>query len=172
MLREDRGAAFLTEGAWLWRRHHFAVGSRLAPPVSSRRLGELERTQAQRPVCLMEEEGRRWWWFRDRFFSEADDLTPEDVTALVLDRERRRRRKLERARAALAAEEGGPRRAPIPREVRRAVWARDAGRCVHCGAGFDLQYDHMIPHSMGGASTEGNLQLLCGDCNREKGGDL
>jgi len=172
MLREDRRAAFLTDGAWLWRRHHFVVGRRMAPPVTSRRLREMERRQADRPVCVMEAEGRRWWWFCHRFFSEADDLAPEDVVALVLDRERRRRRKLERARAAQVAEEAGPRRDPVSREVRRAVWERDGGRCAHCGHDFDLQYDHVIPHSLGGASTEANLQLLCGDCNREKGAGL
>jgi len=93
------------------------------------------------------------------------------VTALVADRDRRRARKLERAHAELEAE-AAPRRAPIPREVRRVVWARDGGRCVDCGAGFDLQYDHVIPHAMGGADTEANLQLLCGDCNRAKGNGL
>jgi 5-methylcytosine-specific restriction endonuclease McrA len=172
MLREDRNAGFVCEGIWLWRRHRFSVGRRLAPPLGSRRLSHLKRRQSEQPVCLMEDEGRRWWWYRDRFFSEADDLAPEDVTALVLDRERRRRRTLERAHAALAAESAERRREPIPREVRRAVWERDGGRCVQCNADFELQYDHVIPHSMGGASTEANLQLLCGDCNREKGAGL
>lgn len=52
------------------------------------------------------------------------------------------------------------------------MWERDVGRCAQRSAAFDLQYDHVIPHSMGGACTEGNLQLLCGDCNRAKGSDL
>jgi anti-anti-sigma factor len=37
---------------------------------------------------------------------------------------------------------------------------------------FDLQYDHVIPVALGGATTTGNLQLLCADCNRKKGADL
>jgi 5-methylcytosine-specific restriction endonuclease McrA len=172
MLREDRNAGFVTEGAWLWRRHSFSVGQRVAPPLTSRRLDELVRRQSEEPVCLLEDQGRRWWWFRDRFFSEADALAPEDVAALVLDRERRRRRTLERARAAMTAEQAERRREPIPREVRRVVWERDGGRCVTCGADFDLQYDHVIPHALGGAGTEANLQLLCGDCNRAKGAGL
>jgi 5-methylcytosine-specific restriction endonuclease McrA len=172
MLREDRGAAFLTEGILLWRRHSFSSGRRVAPPVGNRRLAQIERLQAEQPVRVMEDEGRSWWWFRDRFFSEAEDLSAPDVAALVADRDRRRRRTLERAHAAMQAEHVDRRREPIPREVRRVVWERDGGRCVQCGAGFDLQYDHMIPHAMGGAATEANLQLLCGDCNRAKGDGL
>ncbi len=172
MLREDRHAAFVTEGLWLWRRHSFCVGRRLAPPLSPRRLARIREQQEREPVCVLEDEGRRWWWFAGRFFSEADDLSPADVAALVADRDRRRLRKLERAHAALDAQPPASRRLPIPREVRRAVWQRDCGRCVECGTGFDLQYDHVIPHSLGGADTEANLQLLCADCNRAKGDGL
>ena len=171
MLREDKGAEFVSDGIWLWRRHTFCAGRPVAPPLTPRRLARLHTVQEYEPVCVLENEGRRWWWYSDRFFSEADELSPADVTALVADRDRRRARKLQRAHAEMEAE-AAPRRAPVPREVRRAVWARDGGRCVECGAGFDLQYDHVIPHSMGGADTEANLQLLCGDCNRAKGGQL
>jgi 5-methylcytosine-specific restriction endonuclease McrA len=144
----------------------------MGAPVGARRLAQIERLQTEQPVRVLEYEGRAWWWFRDRFFSEAEDLSAHDVAALVADRDRRRRRTLERAHAAMHAERPERRREPIPREVRRAVWERDAGRCVQCGAGFDLQYDHVIPHAMGGAATEANLQLLCGDCNRAKGDGL
>ncbi len=64
------------------------------------------------------------------------------------------------------------RREPISRGTRLAVWKRDGGRCVECGSDFDLQYDHVIPLSMGGASTAEKLQLLCADCNRDKGASL
>ena len=63
-------------------------------------------------------------------------------------------------------------RQSIPREVRVAVWQRDKGACVQCGSNANLEYDHIIPLSMGGANTERNLQLLCGDCNREKGASI
>ncbi len=164
---------FVSEGIWLWRRHSFRTGRRVAPALSPRRLARLHAAQQREPVCVLEDEGRRWWWYAGRFFSEADDLAPADVAALVADRDRRRARKLGRAHAALEAEAAvARRRAPIPREVRRAVWVRDGGRCAECGGGFDLQYDHVIPHALGGAATAANLQLLCGDCNRAKGDDL
>jgi 5-methylcytosine-specific restriction endonuclease McrA len=68
--------------------------------------------------------------------------------------------------------DGTPRRERVPREVKLAVWQRDGGRCVDCGSDFDLQYDHIIPFSLGGATSAKNLQLLCGDCNRAKGAAL
>ena len=60
-------------------------------------------------------------------------------------------------------------REPIPEQVRYAVWRRDEGRCVQCGSQENLEFDHMIPVSRGGANSERNLQLLCQNCNRAKG---
>ena len=37
---------------------------------------------------------------------------------------------------------------------------------------FDLQYDHVLPVALGGATTIENLQLLCADCNRRKSDSL
>lgn len=59
-------------------------------------------------------------------------------------------------------------RAAIPERVRHAVWRRDRGRCVECDTKEDLEFDHIIPLSRGGSSTERNLQLLCAKCNRQK----
>lgn len=59
-------------------------------------------------------------------------------------------------------------REPIPEEVRFEVWRRDEGKCVQCGSKENLEFDHIIPFSKGGANTARNLQLLCQNCNRKK----
>jgi 5-methylcytosine-specific restriction endonuclease McrA len=64
------------------------------------------------------------------------------------------------------------RREPVSREVRLAVFERDGGKCVQCGSNVDIQYDHIIPFSMGGATTVENLQILCATCNQQKGDTL
>lgn len=57
----------------------------------------------------------------------------------------------------------------IPRDVMTEVWNRDGGKCVKCGSQQSLEFDHIIPVSLGGASTAHNVQLLCQPCNRSKG---
>ena len=74
------------------------------------------------------------------------------------------------ARAARAAEIGA--RPPIPKDVQMFVWQRDGGHCVQCGSNENLEFDHIIPVSMGGSSTARNIQLLCESCNRSKGADI
>jgi Holliday junction DNA helicase RuvB len=65
-----------------------------------------------------------------------------------------------------------PGRDSIPSEVRREVWRRDGGKCARCGSRENLEYDHIIPVSMGGSSTARNIELLCETCNRSKGGSI
>jgi hypothetical protein len=39
---------------------------------------------------------------------------------------------------------------------------------VWCNKDENIEYDHIVPVSKGGESTESNLQLLCRSCNRKK----
>lgn len=61
-----------------------------------------------------------------------------------------------------------PQRPLIPREVVDAIYSRDGGKCVYCGAIENLQLDHIIPFSKGGATSLENLQILCQKCNLDK----
>jgi len=63
-------------------------------------------------------------------------------------------------------------REAIPDDVKALVWQRDGGRCVKCESNENLEFDHIIAVSMGGANSARNLQLLCQTCNRQKGGNL
>ena len=56
----------------------------------------------------------------------------------------------------------------ISQSVKDKVWNRDEGKCVQCGSNEDLEFDHIIPFSKGGANTYRNIQLLCEPCNRSK----
>jgi len=59
-------------------------------------------------------------------------------------------------------------RRPISDSIRAAVLVRDGGRCRVCGGARNLEVDHIVPVSKGGASEEINLQTLCRRCNRRK----
>ena len=56
----------------------------------------------------------------------------------------------------------------IPQDVKNAVWQRDGGKCTQCSSTSYLEYDHIIPHTKGGANTLENVQLLCRSCNLKK----
>lgn len=85
-------------------------------------------------------------------------------------REAEAARKKEAARAAKIALRGGQvNRAPIPTEVRSAVFDRDGHACVICHATDDLALDHIYPWSLGGPDTPDNLRVLCRPCNSRKG---
>lgn len=57
----------------------------------------------------------------------------------------------------------------IPTAVKLAVWKRDGGKCVRCGSGDNLHFDHVVPYSKGGSSlVVENVQLLCARHNLAK----
>ena len=59
-----------------------------------------------------------------------------------------------------------PYRATVPL-TRKAVFARDGGRCVYCDAPA-TSLDHVIPKSRGGPHTWDNVVSACGRCNHVK----
>jgi 5-methylcytosine-specific restriction endonuclease McrA len=54
----------------------------------------------------------------------------------------------------------------IPRSIKYHVWRRDHGKCTNCQSKRNLNYDHVTPVALGGASTLENLRLLCFQCNQ------
>ena len=59
-----------------------------------------------------------------------------------------------------------PYRATVPL-TRKAVFARDGGRCVYCGAPA-TSLDHVVPKSRGGEHAWENVVSACGRCNHVK----
>lgn len=175
MLREDLNAhIFFDRKGFLFKKRYWFVGTGCLPtPIPSGSFQGLQEGQVSSPMQIAANGERTWWWFADRFYWENQGYSAKDVMALVRNRERRQERQLQRAHDMLTLDaDPTPRRAPIPQEVRRAVYLRDGGRCVNCGSTFDLQYDHILPVALGGATTAENLQLLCSACNREKSDSL
>ena len=58
------------------------------------------------------------------------------------------------------------------RQNKHVLYGQQEGRCGGCRTPFEFRHfevDHVVPQSRGGTDHLGNLQLLCGHCNRVKG---
>lgn len=63
----------------------------------------------------------------------------------------------------------------IPMSTKLKVVRRDRYLCAMCKKTIsdeEINYDHIIPWSKGGATTESNLRVLCADCNRKRGNEF
>lgn len=59
----------------------------------------------------------------------------------------------------------------FPERIKREVYTRQDGICVHCKEEFsynEMEADHITPWSQGGKTTHDNCQILCRTCNRQK----
>jgi len=88
------------------------------------------------------------------------------LDALIGQLEKRKCAATARPRRAAARASAHPRY--VPAHVKRAVWARDGGRCTFVGAGGRrcaarkfLEYDHVEPVACGGRATVENVRLRC-----------
>lgn len=53
----------------------------------------------------------------------------------------------------------------IPQAVKTAVWERDKGRCILCGA-YGEPVAHFISRAQGGLGIEQNIVTLCHICHQ------
>lgn len=175
MLKEDKNATFFKDNSgFLWRKRYWFVGTGCPPTqFTLEEISELYRQAQDDPVHIVSLPPRDWWLYQENIYWENGDYSARDVKALLLQRMRQERRQLERAHALMAMEhEAVVRREGISKEVKQAVFERDQGRCAQCGSRGPLEFDHIIPVAFGGATSVKNIQLLCLDCNREKGASL
>ena len=75
---------------------------------------------------MAEDERRTWWMYRGRFFWEDDGLAPDEVMALVHERDRRLRRRIDRAKDLMLAEAADARARGASRSP-RTCGARSSG---------------------------------------------
>lgn len=135
---------------------------------------EMKARSKSDPVNYGTFRGLNYWRYEDRWYSDNEGLTSSEVKALVKSRELRSRKRVDEAKASAVAGRvpDGSLRESIASSVRQEVWDRDGGKCQKCGAKTNLQFDHVIPVSLGGANSAANLQILCESCNRLKGASL
>lgn len=115
--------------------------------------------QGDLPVFVARANRRQWWWWRNAFYWETGDYGPADLRALLVMFEREDEQGFEWELGVRMAE-------PIPEDVKYLVFERDGGRCLACGSDELIQYDHVVPSSMGGDNEAENIRLLCAGCNR------
>jgi 5-methylcytosine-specific restriction endonuclease McrA len=103
--------------------------------------------------------GRHYALHQGSLWSSGRGFTVEQWLGLISQAINREEARL----ATLTAlnEKPGDRRSAIPASVRIEVWRRDQGRCARCGSQERLEFDHIIPVSLGGSNSARNIELLC-----------
>ena len=112
-----------------------------------------------------------------KLLGDIFNYSPSEAQELLETAEKEARRaKLQKAKKAISRKAfelyGGipsdDKRAPIPDEIKQYVWQRDRGQCAKCQSQENIEFDHIIPISVGGGNTARNIQILCENCNRSK----
>lgn len=122
---------------------------------------------------------QRFWWFQKKLFwvtrscnsSEDYEFITCKVEQYALESNNEYIEFLDKLKRLRLIGTGTKRagRPPIQDDIAALVLARDGEKCVHCGATDNLEFDHILPFSRGGSSSEDNLQILCRRCNAKRG---
>jgi HNH endonuclease len=133
---------------------------------SVRRFARLSASQLKAPVLLLRKDGRRWWWYLDRFWWDDERLSATEIARTVLQSDVRMKQRSEADANARKILLGGAHvsQEHVSESVRLAVWRRDSARCVDCGSGKSVVFDHIVPTTQGGSSTAANIELRCEAC--------
>lgn len=126
------------------------------------------------PTLFVTSDERAYWKYQGKWWVDNEGLTADDVYALISSKQKRGEQTLRRAHS-LASMSSKPIQSPrghISAELKQFIWAKYGGACSSCGSNVELQFDHIIPVALGGATSEENLQILCGPCNRSKGASI
>lgn len=127
------------------------------------------------PVSFVGDGFKTLWRFDWNWYWADEELDADEVHAILVARRVRAKKSIDRAKSIAGMAVDPPKnnlRGHIAADLRQVIWMRDGGACTICGSKVELQFDHIIPVSMGGATTEENLQILCGPCNRTKGSSV
>ena len=148
------------------------------PPLISK------NSPADTPIFLGEgQSGQALWYFEDSLFLSdrlpRTEIEREEIVLRIKKATYDEKGEIDKLRASVANLEAaveyqrlGPKRDPIPDDVKLVVWARDGGACVRCGAQRELHFDHIIPLAKGGGNSAANIQILCQPCNLRKSDNI
>lgn len=131
--------------------------------------------QENEPIIIFKKENGEYLLFRNNlyFFNSNDPHSLDEKKLLIKENYFKHEKKFQKLQKEISLYEkfefkNELLREPIPEDVKFTVWKRDKGKCVKCGSNNKLEFDHIIPFSKGGSSTERNIQILCEKCNSEK----
>ncbi len=108
------------------------------------------------------------WVYKGSIYKIDGKYTNEQSRLLILEEEDQEQRLFKRLNLKFNSPYSGEdtlnSRLRIPENVRVEVWRRDGGKCARCGSRDKLEYDHIVPASMGGSNSARNIELLCEKC--------
>ena len=117
---------------------------------------------------IVADQARYYALHKNRLWSSTRMFSDEQWLGLIANALNREEARL----TALTVRNAPDRRLAIPSSVRVEVWKRDGGRCSRCDSRERLEFDHIIPLSLGGSNTSRNIELLCEMCNRAKAASI